>query len=216
MKKKIFLGFLFVLIGSAFLILKYYPCTILPSGAYTNDDFNIRTYVSSVDKDQDGIDDQTDILRNAQAYVATRPAYKSIYYASGYPNDEHGVCTDVVGFVLLRAGYDLMQLVDEDIRSNPALYGIEKPDPLIDFRRVRNLKVYFDCHAKSLTKDIYDIGEWQGGDIVIFKEHIGIISDKRNRKGVPFLIHHAIVGQPRYEENILEAWQPVLGHYRIS
>lgn len=32
---------------------------------------------SSVDKDNDGIDDQTDILQGALDYVASRPKYKS-------------------------------------------------------------------------------------------------------------------------------------------
>ncbi len=44
--------------------------------------------------------------------------------------------------------------------------------PLIkieDFRRVKNLKVYFDNNAISLTTEINEIEEWQGGDIVVFK-----------------------------------------------
>ena len=62
---------------------------------------------SSVDKDNDGIDDQTDILQGALDYVASRPKYKSKYYRTGYPNDGYGVCTDVVAFALKNAGYDL-------------------------------------------------------------------------------------------------------------
>ena len=48
---------------------------------------SIAPYTSSVDKDGDGVDDQSDILQNAHAYIATKPAYKSEYYATGYPND---------------------------------------------------------------------------------------------------------------------------------
>ena len=40
-------------------------------------------YHSSVDKDNDGTDDQMDILNNALAYVQTRPVYKSKYYETG-------------------------------------------------------------------------------------------------------------------------------------
>ena len=43
-------------------------------------------------------------------------------------------------------------------------------DKNIDFRRVKNLKVYFDNNAISLTTDINEIEEWQGGDIVVFKK----------------------------------------------
>ena len=79
---------------------------------------------SSVDKDNDGIDDQTDILQGALDYVASRPKYKSKYYRTGYPNDGYGVCTDVVAFALKNAGYDLMTLVQQDIEANPADYDI--------------------------------------------------------------------------------------------
>lgn len=67
---------------------------------YTNADFKIETYVSNIDKDDDGIDDQTDILNNVRNYISKNPKYKSKYYETGYPNDEYGVCTDVVAFGL--------------------------------------------------------------------------------------------------------------------
>ena len=114
------------------------------------------------------------------------------------------------------AGYDLMELVNEDIKNNKELYDIDAVDKNIDFRRVKNLKVYFDNNAISLTTDINEIEEWQGGDIVVFKKHIGIISDKRNRKGICFVIHHANPYQIYYEEDILEHRDDIIGHYRIS
>ena len=66
-----------------------------------------------------------------------------------------------------------MTLVQQDIEANPADYDIEEADQNIDFRRVKNLRVYFSHSAISLTTDISEIEEWQGGDIVIFKNHIG-------------------------------------------
>ena len=95
-------------------------------------------------------------------------------------------------------------------------YDIDAVDKNIDFRRVKNLKVYFDNNAISLTTEINEIEEWQGGDIVVFKKHIGIISDKRNRKGICFVIHHANPYQIYYEEDILEHRDDIIGHYRIS
>lgn len=192
-----------------------YSLNIIPHRRYTNADFDIPNYYSATDKDNDGLDDQSDILASAWAYLDARPQYKSVYYAGGYPDDEYGVCTDVVAFALKGAGYDLMELVDTDIRANPSLYDVETPDANIDFRRVKNLEVWFRRHAKSLTTDVKDLAEWQGGDIVIFKDHIGIVSDKRNRNGVPFLIHHYSPVQASYEEDVLENYQ-VIGHYRIS
>ena len=217
MKKKILIivtNFLIVLI--IVVLYALYRFNYIPHKKYTNEDFNIKTYISKTDKDNDGIDDQTDILNNVRDYIKTNPKYKSKYYATGYPNDEYGVCTDVVAFGLKGAGYDLMNLVNEHIKSNRNLYDIDVIDKNIDFRRVQNLKVYLDNNAIVLTNDINKIKEWQGGDIVVFKNHIGIVSDKRNKKGVPFIIHHANPYQRYYEEDILEYRNNIIGHYRIS
>lgn len=183
---------------------------------YEDVDFNIETYVSSVDKDNDGIDDQTDMLENVKEYISKNPKYKSKYYDTGYPNDEYGVCTDVVAFGMLGAGYDLMELVNEDILKNPKKYNLENIDKNIDFRRVRNLKIYLDSNAISLTTDINQIEKWQGGDIIVFEKHIGVISDKRNKNGIPYVIHHANPYQLNYEEDFLEYRNDIVGHYRIS
>ena len=116
------------------------------------------------------------------------------------------------------AGYDLKELVNEDIINNKEKYNIEVIDKNIDFRRVRNLDVYLKNNSISLTKDLSQIEEWQGGYIIVFKDHIGIISDKRNKKGIPFLIHHANPIQVNYEEDVLELYGQdyIIGHYRIS
>ena len=201
-----------ILISTTYALYVY---NYLPHRKYTNADFNIETYKSSVDLDNDGIDDQTDILNNVRTYVATKPKYKSKYYDTGYPNDNYGVCTDVVAFGLKGAGYDLQELVDQDIRENRSKYNIKTVDKNIDFRRVRNLKIYFDNYAISLSTSLDDISDWQGGDIVIFPSHIGIVSDKRNKDGIPFLIHHANPYQRYYEEDVLNMYK-IEGHYRIS
>lgn len=171
-------------------------------------------YHSPLDKDGDGMDDQEDILEGAIAYVNTHPKYKSAYYAGGYPNDGYGVCTDVVAYALKAAGYDLMELVSKDIEIHGDMYDIEIPDRNIDFRRVKNLYVFFNLNAESLSTDLKDISEWQGGDIVIFKNHIAIVSDRRNVHGVPYVIHHANPFQKTYEEDILEKHNDIRGHYR--
>ncbi len=217
MKKRIFIIVIFIIISVILVALLYFFNTI-PHKQYSNSDFNIETYISSVDKDNDGIDDQTDILNNVRTYIAKKPKYKSKYYETGYPDDEYGVCTDVVTNGLKDAGYDLKELVNEDIINNKEKYNIEVIDKNIDFRRVRNLDVYLKNNSISLTKDLSQIEEWQGGDIIVFKDHIGIISDKRNKKGIPFLIHHANPIQVNYEEDVLELYGQdyIIGHYRIS
>ena len=205
---------IFVLLILVIYIL--YQINFIPHKKYTNSDFNITTYKSKMDLDNDGIDDQTDILNNAIKYIETKPKYKSKYYENGYPDDNYGVCTDVVAFSLKDAGYDLRKLVYNDIKNNRDKYDIDLIDKNIDFRRVRNLKVYFENNAISLTTDIKDISNWQGGDIVIFENHIGIVSANRNKNGSPFIIHHANPYQLYYEKDILENRNDIIGHYRIS
>lgn len=218
MKKKIIIPITICIILSSVIVIMLYKLSIIPHKQYTNANFNIETYISNIDKDNDGIDDQTDILNNVKKYIQTKPKYQSKYYNTGYPNDEYGVCTDVVGFGIKDAGYNLMELVNEDIINNEEKYNIEVIDKNIDFRRVRNLNVYFKNNNISLTTDLSKIEEWQGGDIIVFKDHIGIISDKRNKRGIPFLIHHANPMQVNYEEDVLELYDIdyIIGHYRIS
>ena len=208
-----------ILIFTIFIILisyLLYYFNVIPHKKYDNTYFKIENYISKTDKDLDGIDDQTDILNSVREYIKTKPKYKSKYYSTGYPSDNYGTCTDVVAFGLLGAGYDLRELVNIDIKNNKEKYDIDIIDKNIDFRRVNNLKIYFDNNAISLTTDIYDTTNWQGGDIVVFKKHIGIVSDNRNKKGITFVIHHYSPYQVYYEEDILEKRDDIVAHYRIS
>lgn len=206
---------LLLLCSSIFYVQTHYQRT---SASRPEDDFQgrIPQVHSSVDRDDDGVDDQLDILNGALTYVSTHPKYKSRYYETGYPDDGYGVCTDVVAYALKNAGYDLQVLVDADIRAQPQDYRVVEPDANIDFRRVRNLKVFFSHTAAALTTDISEIEEWQGGDIVLFESHIGIVSDRRNKDGVPYIIHHNDPWQTSYEQDILEERNDIVGHYRIS
>ena len=219
MKKKILIILLVIfLLGTlAFIGFKIYTGKIGNKAKYDNSYFGIKTYQSKIDKDNDGIDDQTDILNNVRNYIATKPKYESKYYAGGYSDDGYGVCTDVVAFGLRDAGYDLRELVNEDIKNNPDKYNIDVRDKNIDYRRVKNLLIYFQNNSINLTTDIKDIDKWQGGDIVVFSTHIGIISDKRNKKGIPYVIHHERPYQEEYEEDILNSRKnDIKGHFRIS
>lgn len=184
-----------------------------PENKYTG---VLAPYACVSDADGDGVDDQTDILSAALRYVQTKPVYRSEYYTGGYPDDGCGVCTDVVAFALRDAGYDLQALVATDITDHPDDYGLDAPDPAIDFRRVRNLKVFFARHAAQLTCDVHAIDEWQGGDIAIFDSHIGIVSDRRNENGVPYLIHHNAPSQLSYEEDVLEERDDLVMHVRMG
>lgn len=218
MRKKLLIfagiGLIILICGLVFALLRYQNTSAeRPENKYTG---RVRPLHSAVDMDGDGIDDQTDILESALRYVKTEPKYKSRYYATGYPDDGYGVCTDLVAIALKDAGYDLMELVQKDIAENPESYNIDTPDGNIDFRRVNNLKVYFSHTAITLTTDVSDFEAWQGGDIIIFESHIGIVSDRRNKSGTPYIIHHNDPWQTAYEQDILESRNDIVGHYRIS
>jgi len=171
------------------------------------------------DKDNDGIDDFTDIMLGARQDALNMPTYDDRYWGGGYPPDDIGVCADVIWRALMAAGYNLKDLIDADIANHPEAYPrIKKADPNIDFRRTRNLKIFFDRHLVKLTLDIYDIDQWQAGDIVIFYpdyHHIGIVSDQRNFLGVSYLIHNT--GQKDREEDIMmyaTYHATITAHYR--
>ena len=139
------------------------------------------------------------LVQGGREEVARRPTYRSAYYKSGYPPANEGVCTDLIWRAFKVAGYDLKTLIDQDISKNPTLYPRvkNKPDPNIDFRRVPNQTVYLKRHAKSLSiniapGDMSVMKDWLPGDIVVFRnpDHIAILSDKRNKDFIPYLIHN--------------------------
>ncbi|MBR6812033.1 MAG: DUF1287 domain-containing protein [Oscillospiraceae bacterium] len=186
--------------------------------ALTGADFGIETVKSSCDADDDGVDDYTDIMLGARLDAENMPRYDGSYHAGGYPPDDIGVCTDVVWRAFKNAGYDLKQMVDNDIARCPQDYpGASPADPNIDFRRVSNLDVFFSKYAQSLTTNVNDISQWQPGDIAVFENdsHIGIVSDLRNSEGVAFLIHNS--GQrDREEDRLSRSGAAVIAHYRFD
>ena len=180
------------------------------------EEFGIERLQAKGDRDGDGIDDQSDIYQSALAYLDTSPSYRSHYYSGGYPDDGCGVCTDVIGFALLGAGYNLRDLMNEDIHNHPDAYQIDTPDANIDFRRVRNIKVWLDRFSRSLSRDLRDPLAWQPGDIVVFPEHIGIVSEYRNEQNVPYILHLRGGIQLSHTEDILQSRNHLVGHYRIK
>lgn len=217
-KKYVIRNFIFIICIIVFtvaslLAMDYF--NLIPKEYYKASHFNIKTIYSDSDFDKDKIDDYSDFVLGARNYVAKKPKYVSKYYENSYPPDSEGVCTDVVWQAFKNAGYSLRDMVNNDIKANPDDYqNITNRDINIDFRRVTNLKVFFQKYAINLTLDYKEISEWQPGDIVIFNdEHIGIISDRRNKNGVNYVIHN--YGQPNLEEDFLTK-SKITGHYRFD
>lgn len=165
------------------------------------------------------------IVEGAKKQLEWNTRYDPAYYVISYPNGdlpkEKGVCTDVVVRALRHAGYDLQQLMHEDMKANFASYpqnwGAKAADKNIDHRRTPNQMKFFERFGQTLTKEIslQKQNEWQPGNIVFWKlpngmNHVGILSDKRNPKGFPYVIHNI---STTAEEDVIEAW-PVIGHFR--
>ena len=181
--------------------------------------------ISSHDENRNEVPDALDFVAGARQEVERRTRYDGSYYQAGYPPEGRGACTDVIWRAFRQGGYDLRAMVDEDIRMALDEYGKtgQHPDSAIDYRRVQNLQVFFQRHGQVLTTalkpgDKGNLIEWQPGDIVVFsapKEHIAIISDRRRRDGVPFIIHNA--GPWASEVDYLQSWpSPIVYHFRFD
>lgn len=184
--------------------------------AYTMEELGIQRLTAGTDYDGDGIDDWTEFLNGARKDAENHPKYDGSYVEGGFPPEDIGVCTDVIWRAFREAGYDLREMVDEDIQVRPEAYPwITERDKNIDFRRVVNLEEFFREYGVTLSNDWRDLEEWQPGDIIISSNgtHIGIVSDRRTKEGRPYIIHNA--GQPMREEDYLKRGE-VVGHYRFG
>ena len=147
-------------------------------------------------------------------------AYKKLSYPGGDVAFERGVCTDVVVRAFRNAGIDLQVLVHEDMKaafnSYPKNWGLKRPDPNIDHRRVPNLMKFFKRKGKSKT--ITRKGsDYLPGDIVAWRlpnglPHIGLVSDKKTTAGNRFRIVHNIGAGTQLEDVLFEF--EIIGHYR--
>lgn len=183
---------------------------------------NIPDESSKVDKNANGIADPLDIVNSARKEAEQKTIYKDAYYIGGYPPEGEGVCTDVIWRGFKGINVSIKDLIDEDIKQNMANYKSinGKSDPNIDFRRVLNQDVFFKKNCIQLTTefkkgDISNLKEWQPGDVIVFiegYEHIGIISDKRDEDGIPYVIHNS---HP-FASEVPLSWfhNPIHGHYR--
>lgn len=146
--------------------------------------------------------------------------YDGGYYAIKYPNGDvpkdRGACTDVVIRALRHDGKDLQRLVSEDIARRP-YPNVKVRDRNIDHRRVPNLVRFLKTCGKTLTTSTSSdsAATWLPGDIVCWKlsgnrDHIGVVSDRKNAAGLPYVIHNTYMTS---EEDVLTAWT-IVGHYR--
>jgi uncharacterized protein YijF (DUF1287 family) len=167
----------------------------------------------------------TNLVTAARAQIGKTvrydPAYRKLDYPKGDVPIESGVCTDVVIRALRTGpGIDLQQRVHEDMKGHFAQYpknwGLKKPDPNIDHRRVPNLQTYFKRSGWEIeAKD--GVRTFQAGDLVTCivppnLPHIMIVSDKSSPAGRRLVLHN--IGKGTQEEDRLADFR-INGQYRV-
>ncbi len=148
------------------------------------------------------------------------PAYVQLAYPGGDVLRSRGVCSDVVVRAFRAAGIDLQKELHEDITANfdayPKLWGLTRPDPNIDHRRVANLMVFFERRGAALgiTRNPE---RFLPGDVVAWKLdngrlHTGIVDSTATKEHTRYLVLHNI-GNGTEREDALFSWE-IVGHYR--
>jgi hypothetical protein len=164
------------------------------------------------------------LLEGAHAQVGVTLYYDGSYRPITFPGGdvplERGVCADVLVRAYRSAGIDLQALVHRDMQrafeEYPRQWGLSRPDPNIDHRRVANLVTFFRRHGEVLPLSSRP-EEYEPGDIVTWRlpsgrPHIGLVSD-RSRGGRPLVIHNLRTGV-KVEDTLFS--YPVTGHYRYG
>lgn len=162
------------------------------------------------------------------AYTLTfqKVTYDAAYFKIPYPNGDvpadKGVCTDVVIRAYRKVGIDLQKEVHEDMKANfsiyPKIWGLNKPDPNIDHRRVPNLMKFFSRKGQELAIT-ENASDYKPGHIVCWNlggatTHIGVVCNHQNRDKTRYLIVHNI-GAGQVLEDCLFSFK-IIGHYRFG
>ncbi len=159
----------------------------------------------------------------ARKQIGVTTEYDGSYEQIAYPGGDvplvRGVCTDVVIRALRELGFDLQKAVHEDMAAHfsayPKNWGLKRPDTNIDHRRVPNLQTFFTRCGWSLPIT-QNPADYLPGDLVTCNvgaslPHIVIVSDVRNDRGEPLIIHN--IGMGTQQEEGLFAF-PITGHFR--
>lgn len=164
------------------------------------------------------------VIDGALDQIGKTTSYDASYQKLEYPNGdvpiETGVCSDVIVRAFRKGRIDLQKEVHEDMKGSfsayPTKWGLSKPDPNIDHRRVPNLQAYFARKNKSLAtngnNDSFlpgDIVTWDLGGGV---DHVGIVVNVWYKPSQRYLVVHNIGAGTRMED-VLFGWK-ITGHYR--
>lgn len=145
------------------------------------------------------------------------PAYRVLAYPMGDVPDDRGVCADTVVRAFRAGGVDLQEAVHRDMAAAfsayPHAWGLKRPDPNIDHRRVLNLETWFTRAGASLGR-LSDAALCQPGDVISWRiplAHIGVVSTQRASSGRLMMAHN--IGAGSQLEDVMFDW-PVAGWFR--
>ena len=98
----------------------------------------------------------------------------------------------------------------------PRAWGLARPDPNIDHRRVPNLQTFFRRRGTARPRSS-NPSDYAPGDVVTWLlpgnlPHVGLVIDRRSADGARPLIVHNIGRGPEIEDALFAF--PITGHYR--
>lgn len=137
--------------------------------------------------------------------------YQSIDYPMGDVAADRGVCTDLVVRAYRVLGVDLQERVHRDMgrafNEYPNIWGLARPDPNIDHRRVPNLETYLTRMGARLPPS-EDPRAYRPGDLVTYRladgrPHIAVVSDQIGPSGRPMIAHNIGAG-PAVEDALFD------------
>lgn len=186
---------------------------------------------------ESGSMDLTDIQKNIVLKILELPE-RDIKYGyevfpdTGYPSNNIWISTDVISVTLKECGYNLMELIYEDMIDHKEDYpldikGRKTPIKYIDFRDVFFQEKFFSRNALTTLPHEYDPEDenrdflWQPGDIVYFQfdednpyaDLGGFISPHASDEGIPLVIMISSEFGKVSEVDVLMEYK-IVGHYR--
>lgn len=161
----------------------------------------------------------------SQVGVTTRydPSYVGLTFPMGDIQREKGVCTDVVIRAYRDAfGIDLQELVHHDMKQAfdeyPKIWGLKRPDPNIDHRRVPNLERFFTRKGASLPIS-RGSSDYLPGDLITQRlpgnlPHIAIVTHWASPEEKRPLVIHNIGSGAQLEDRLFDF--TISGHFRFT
>ena len=179
---------IFIIIIFCIMVLILLNKMVLVKEYYKASDFNIKTVYSKVDYNKNGIDDYSDFLLGAKKIKGKNSSYEELMIK-----------------VFQYAGYNLDKMVDNYFKDSKDLEN--KMD------RISLYKSFINDNATKISINFKKKEEFQPGDFIFLSEGIGLLSDKRDKNGLNYII---VIenGKVVEKEGLKEL--DVSGHYRFD